>query len=762
MPSALATRSSSQPLAAASSLPDSLNAETSLLALFEAVRTELKASLSDPASGATQDTFLSIRQEAARAVAQLFRKHLKEKSATAARELIREISQSGLSDAASTAEERELADELFASAPGGPGLLAAMMLLPAWQWPKAPPLAQVPDVLWGDYAAWLFTAPQGFCAPGQAEAFAQHTLRRLEELLTWVERNAGSPTVRAALDAYVRVGSSIPLYFANDSLRRHAELRGRLLTRAVGAQRDTFDPLAEPRVGRRLRVGFVNRHFGPQTETYTTLPTFEQLDPERFEVHLFAHRLTDTPLEAYCRQHTHTFHLLPDDVGAQLDTLRNAQLDVVVFGTNVTAVFNEVTRLALYRSAPLQVVNNSSCITSGLPHVDLYVSGDLTETAEACTHFSERLGLLPGAAHAFNYDADRQEPTTAWTRALLGIPDDAVVFVTAANYFKIIPEMRTVWARLLAAVPGSHLVVHPFNPNWSSTYPIQRFDAEFSRTLAAHGVEATRLHLSTEKFPSRADVKALLSVGDVYLDTFPFGGVNSLIDPLELGLPTLTWEGDTFRSRMGAALLRQLALPELIHTDEAAYLATAQRLGQDHSARAALRNRITLAMERNPRFLDSLAASETLGDLLETAFDRLVAAGLPAFRADPTPLRAENATPLDVASRHAHGRELLRQGRAARAVDYLTAAVLQNEGDARLWFDLAGAFRQSRQFQSAIQALEASLRLDATQIEGWILLVELAEGGGLQDLAREALGVALEIAPADPRVMQLATRTQAA
>jgi protein O-GlcNAc transferase len=107
--------------------------------------------------------------------------------------------------------------------------------------------------------------------------------------------------------------------------------------------------------------------------------------------------------------------------------LRDARLDVIVFGTNVTAVFNEVTRLALYRSAPLQVVNNSSCITSGLQHIDLYISGDLTESPEAHAHFSERLGLLPGPAHAFNYEADRQTPTTQWTREMLGVPDDALL-----------------------------------------------------------------------------------------------------------------------------------------------------------------------------------------------------------------------------------------------------------------------------------------------------------------------------------------------
>jgi len=728
---------------------------------LEAVRVALKQVLSDPVDPSAVGLFRALRQEAAREIARLPKRQLHSREVDEARALVRTVCSAGVQDEAVAADDVALATELLKASPGGPGLLAAMLLLPAWQWPDAPVFAQVPDLLWGDYAHWVFSSPQGFCEPGQVEIFAAHTLKRLEELSGWVQRNSGSGTVRAALDAYLQTASAIPLYFSEDSLRRHAEVRGRLLTKAISAHRDTYAPSAESRYGRKLRVGFVNRHFGSQTETYTTLPTFEQLDADRFEVILFAHRMMDSPLEAYCRQHAQEFHLLPSDATAQLSNLREANLDVIVFGTNVTAVFNEVTRLALYRSAPLQVVNNSSCITSGFPHVDLYVSGKLTETNDAAAHFSERLALLPGPAHAFNYQADREEPTRSWTRAALGVPEDAVLFVTAANYYKIIPEMQIAWARLLASVPGSYLLVHPFNPNWSSSYPIQRFCAGFDRVLAAHGVDTERLRVSTERFPSRSDVKALLAVGDIYLDTFPFGGVNSLVDPLELGIPTVAWEGSTFRSRMGSALLRQLGLEPLIATNEADYLGIARALASDPAVRESFKQKIVPAMERSPLFLDPLAASDAFGDILETAYDALAESGAEAFRAARTPLESAVPTPIDTGSRHLHGLELLTQGRAERAAEYLTAAVQHDENNPALWLDVSRAYRAAGQAQLAIQALEASLRIDATCVDAWIMLVELAEAVGMTELAREALDCVKELSPNDARVRATAKSGQA-
>jgi protein O-GlcNAc transferase len=750
----------------------------------DAVREVLAAYHDNPAATNTLEAVLACRRKAAGQIAALPANQKSGPAIDRARELIKLFNESGINDLTVAAEDLQLAREV--SAKGWPGLLAAMLLVPSWQWPEAPALADVPAWLWVDYAQYLFYTPQGFTAIGQAEAYAAHALRRLEEVAKVAAANRGSSAVRAVLTVYLRAGNCIPLYFAKGSLRRHFELRAQILSIAAGAKSQDF-LLPRPREGRKLRVGFVNRHFAAQTETYTTLPTFEQLDEDEFEVHLFVHHQTNSPIEMYARKRVHAFHALPASVEEQLAALRAADLDVLVFGTNVTAVNHEVTQLALHRIAPLQVVNNSSCVTSGMPEIDLYVSGDMTESAEAPNHFSERLGLLPGPAHAFNYDADAQEPTLDWTRNMLGIPEDALVFVTAANYYKIIPEMQHCWAKLLAAVPNSRLLVHPFNPNWSSEYPIKRFSAEFDRVLASYGVSSDRFLLSTAKFPSRADVKALISVGDIYLDTFPFGGVNSLVDPLQAGLPVVAWEGETFRSRMGSALLRSIDLEDCVARDEAGYTKLCVTLAKDAALRTSVRERIQQAFVHPPIFLDALAASDGFGALLKLAFDTLVKDGSETFRRDRDPIRVTPvsnpgatildantllangcafeamdklqsvlaASPASSPARHAFGRVLAAQGRPRRAVDYLLAAVEHVDGDAPLWLDLSRILLQDDRRPQAVEALETCLRIDQKYLEGWLFMGELARQSSNYDLLQEIIDVVRNLAPDDPRVGQL-------
>ena len=520
------------------------------------------------------------------------------------------------------------------------GILASIIAYPAWKWSNAPTFLDLPDWFWTTYTLYVFYSPQGFRQVGEAESYASYYLYRLKEFELLVFKNNNSKAVVSAFNAYLTIGNCIPLYFTNESLLEHYCIRGNILQFAQSnfANKD-IDPVL--RNGRRLRVGFINRHFGPQTETYTTIPSFDQLDPLQFEVVLFAIHRTDSKLEDYCRLRCLKLIFLPSNIESQLRVLIDSCLDIAVFGTNLTAIFNEITRIALHRVAPLQVVNNSSCTTTGLPNIDLYISGTLTEVPYAATHFSERLGLLPGPSHAFNYEPDRQKSQIKLNRSSFGIIDNDVLFVSAANYYKITPEMQHVWARILASVPGSRLLIHPFNPNWSSSYPTQRFRKDFDKVLSIYNVDITRLIISDTRFSSRSDVVEMLKLGDVYLDTFPFSGVNSLIDPLEAFLPIVIQEGEVFRSRMGAALLRAINLNELIVNNTEDYCKLAINLANDRRIRESTSSHIRVAMSRKPIFLDNLAASDAFGGLLTTAFDELCGIGRKQFKNSPSVIRAQ-------------------------------------------------------------------------------------------------------------------------
>ena len=94
-----------------------------------------------------------------------------------------------------------------------------------------------------------------------------------------------------------------------------------------------------------------------------------------------------------------------------------------------------------------------------------------------------------------------------------------------------------LWARILAAVPGSYMVLYPFNKNWQSEYPVSSFMSSLLVFGNQCGVDGKRWKILMEPLESREDLLAMISNADVYLDSIRHSGAVSMLDPLLVGLP---------------------------------------------------------------------------------------------------------------------------------------------------------------------------------------------------------------------------------
>ena len=497
-------------------------------------------------------------------------------------------------------------------------LLARMLCAPAHRGTAALALEKIPAWFLDDYLGYILHAPQVFVHEGEAERYHDHMLACAREIARRTRTAPNNPLTLKIAAFFASKASYIPLYFSNRNTREVAEKRAAIMEFFLaknGAAID-FTPPKRPKSRKKIKVGYVSAHFGAQTETHVTLPSL-QLDRSKFEICLFAVAINPGPVEDYARSLADSFRLLPKNYRQQVKVIREAALDVVIIGTNVTAVSNAVALIALHRLAPLQLASYCSPVSTGMRHIDGFITGTLNNYPGLQEHFTEKLHFCEGPPGCLDYTVESPGSGKTFDRASLGLADDDVVFVNAAACFKILPEMQETWAKILAAVPKSRLLLLPFNPNWSNAFPLKQFERTLTEACARHGVGRERFILAGS-LPSRADVKALERVADVYLDTSPFSGSISVIDPLELGLPLVVQEGATHRSRMASALLREIGLPELITTDETAYIALAHRLGTDATYRRQLNERILAAMALRPKFINAQAYAQGLGALLES------------------------------------------------------------------------------------------------------------------------------------------------
>jgi predicted O-linked N-acetylglucosamine transferase (SPINDLY family) len=390
-------------------------------------------------------------------------------------------------------------------------------------------------------------------------------------------------------------------------VKRIAEVRSRLMTAGLRLEGSKLDHTFRTPAGSsgRLRVGILNVSFLARSETFAMLPLFEHLDRQRFEVVLLAMNHHGTRTEAYCASRADRAILLPDNVAPMVNAIRSLDLDLLVFGNNLSGMVRFEALLGLHRLARVQVNTFCSPMTSGSPKMDAFLVGDLTEPgADAQQDYTERLLRLPGSGICFSFQEDDDAAGQLFDRETLGIAGDAVVFVSGANCHKISPGLRRSWARILARVPDACLLLYPFGPSWGEDYPERQLRASLAEALESEHVAHNRLKILGPLKNGR-EIRSLLSCADLYLDAFPYSGATSLQDPLQAGLPSIVLEGPALRFRQGAALLREAGLPDLVTLDPVAYEDLAVRLALDQHRRAEIALRVRQSWAAPPPFRNS-------------------------------------------------------------------------------------------------------------------------------------------------------------
>ncbi len=512
-------------------------------------------------------------------------------------------------------------------------LLTGMLYYSSSKLPLKHDLIHIPDWFLPDYIKFLFSNPVYFMERGSANNYYEHLKNWVDYLHASIVNNLEDPFWRNVASYFVKFANFIPVYFNENNLKdiyvKRAEIID-LYLRSNGYQIDY--EFSRPTTNRKkIRVGILASHFTPSAETFASLPLYEYLSRE-FEVILYSLRQTNHPLEQYCRLSANYFIKLPQDLSEQVNLIRADDLDILFVATNVTAVTNQICLLATHRLARVQMTSGGSVVTTGIAHMDYFLSGTLTDPAIiAQDQYSEKLIRIPGSAHCFSYGDDETKSTfkvdsledKLRQKEMLGIPRDAVVFASGANFFKISPELMHAWAKIIFEVPNSILMLFPFGPNWSNSYPKRTFECHLHQVFKQYGVSPDRvLALDPQPIPNREDIKEYFKLADVYLDSYPFAGTTSLIEPLQVNLPVVASSGNNFRSAMGAAIVQSLDIESLVANSEESYVRLAIELGKNTELRKQKIDEIKSKIQNNPAFLDSRAYSSKIGNLFRELFDQ--------------------------------------------------------------------------------------------------------------------------------------------
>ena len=479
-------------------------------------------------------------------------------------------------------------------------LMAAMALAGAHHFPAPPRLANTPPWLRLYYANYIIGRPPIFLDPGESDRYTAHSTRAMAVLHQAIfEDRLPEALEIAKLVSYV---DSAMIYFNEQSLKPYFRDKARIIEWLMLTQGLQPGHLFTPTRNERPRIGILHRSLAPGTETYHLLGHLVGRDRKAAHVAIYMLDGAPSSLRQAFEPWVDEFVLLPADVGGGVARMRQDDLDLCFITNNIAWGLTVETGIAAHRVARVQVVSGASPATAGFTSNDLFLtSAGNDPTPDAQDDYVEKLAFLDGAVGRFGFSHDPDPATLTVSRASFGAGDKDVIFFSAANYYKITPELITAWAEILARVPESRLVLMPFNPNWGPEYPVAMFLRRLHRLLMRQGVAPSRVR-PIAKVPTRADLHAVMSLADIYLDSFPYSGACSLVDPLVVGLPIVERAGTKLRTAQGGSLLCAEGLP--VSPDAQSYIERAVRLALDPAFRAEETTRVRAAAKPELACLD--------------------------------------------------------------------------------------------------------------------------------------------------------------
>jgi len=362
-------------------------------------------------------------------------------------------------------------------------------------------------------------------------------------------------------------------------------------------------PARRSAVDRRICVGFLSS----ELRTCTIGDYFSSwilgLPRDRFDIRCYFTGYLPDALTAKLAAASDHFETIVGTADFVTRRVRSDRPDVLIFPD--IGMSPQSYLLANLRLAPVQCAAWGHPVTTGSRYVDHFLSCAEMEPRDAGSHYRENLILLPGLGVRYT----RPSPPTPITRARLGLPKDAHLYVLPNRIHKLLPDRDHVLLDIVSRDPRAVLVF------FDAVAPGQRhaFVDRLQRGMQARGFEP-RHQIKFLPLLPHAVFRSALSVADVMLDSPNFSGGSSALDALASGLPIVAQEGRFMRGRQSAAMLRMIGVPELVAEGDGQYVELALRVAGDGAYRAGLVERIATGL---PRLFDRRDPIDALAEALK-------------------------------------------------------------------------------------------------------------------------------------------------
>ena len=260
-------------------------------------------------------------------------------------------------------------------------------------------------------------------------------------------------------------------------------------------------------------------------------------------------------------------------------------IDILVDLDSITN--NATCQVMALKPAPIQVTW-LGFDASGIPAIDYYLADNYVLPADAQEYYREKIWRLPNSYICVD---GVEVASPSLRRDDLGIPEDAINYLTVQTGVKRNPETIRLQLQVLKAVPNSYLSIQGL----SDAKSVEKL---FFKIAEEEGINYERLKI-LPLYPTGI-YRANLRIADVVLDTYPFTGGMTTLDVLWMGIPLVTKVGQQWSSRNSYTLMVNAGISEGIAWSDEEYIDWGIKLGKDEQLRRKVIAKLDESRQNSP------------------------------------------------------------------------------------------------------------------------------------------------------------------
>ena len=323
---------------------------------------------------------------------------------------------------------------------------------------------------------------------------------------------------------------------------------------------------------KKIRVCFISDSFTTDTSVLRDrISIIGKLDRTKYEVYFASfyrfEEINGLIAKVFMNKIKNNYIALGTTLTSARLTLEKLELDFIVYPDIGMKLLP--TLLAYSRIAPIQITTWGHSETSGIDTIDYFISSEYF--AGSLSHediqkqYSEKvilfksLGTFYISPHKLfvenntSYTDTNKIQKKFKTREELGFTQKDHLYVCLQTFYKLNPEFETCLARILELDPNGIILL-------SNTFPYCKSHLErMKNIIGLEKLKRVKWYGSLEK----DEFLNIVSISDVCLDPFPFGGCNTSYDAFDYNIPVITYPSEFLHGQFTNGLYKKMG-PEMM------------------------------------------------------------------------------------------------------------------------------------------------------------------------------------------------------